>query len=133
MQQDVFIVHRYFIRDILSIFQKSEIGMIGMVGSKKLPENAIMWDGPRIGKLYANITYKSTESVLGEVKGSWENVEAIDGFLMATQYDLPWREDLFTEWDFYDISQSMEFIRRGYQVVVPNQTQAWCIHDNGFK
>lgn len=132
LHQDVFIVHRYFIRDILSIFQKSEIGMIGMVGSKKLPENAIMWDGPRIGKLYANITYKSTESVLGEVKGSWENVEAIDGFLMATQYDLPWREDLFTEWDFYDISQSMEFIRRGYQVVVPNQTQAWCIHDNGF-
>ena len=61
LHQDVFIVHRYFIRDILSIFQKSEIGMIGMVGSKKLPENAIMWDGPRIGKLYANITYKSTE------------------------------------------------------------------------
>lgn len=132
LHQDVFIVHRYFIRDILSIFQKSEIGMIGMVGSQKLPENAIMWDGPRIGKLYANIIYKSIESVLGEVKGSWENVEAIDGFLMATQYDLPWREDLFTEWDFYDISQSMEFIRRGYQVVVPNQTQAWCIHDNGF-
>ena len=103
-----------------------------MVGAPKLPENAIMWDGPRIGKLYANIIYESMESTIGEVNGAWESVEAIDGFLMATQYDLPWREDLFQDWDFYDISQSQEFIRSGYKVVVPNQKEAWCIHDDGF-
>lgn len=132
LHQDVFIVYPYFIRDMLAIFENAEVGMIGMVGAPKLPENAIMWDGPRIGKLYGNIIYESMESVIGEVHGLWESVEAIDGFLMATQYDLPWREDLFKDWDFYDISQSQEFIRKGYQVVVPNQKEAWCIHDDGF-
>lgn len=132
LHQDVFIVHREFIKDILAVFENHEVGMIGMVGAPKLPENAIMWDGPRIGKLYANIIYESMESTIGEVNGAWKSVEAIDGFLMATQYDLPWREDLFQDWDFYDISQSQEFIRSGYKVVVPNQKEAWCIHDDGF-
>ncbi len=27
-------------------------------------------------------------------------VECIDGLLMATQYDVPWREDLFDGFDF---------------------------------
>ena len=59
-------------------------------------------------------------------------MDAIDGFLMVTQYDLPWREDLFDKWDFYDCSQSMEFIRQGYRVVVPNMKAPWCVHDCGF-
>ena len=60
------------------------------------------------------------------------DVDAIDGFLMVTQYDVPWREDLFTGWDFYDCSQSMEFIRKGYRVVVPDMKAPWCVHDCGF-
>ncbi len=55
----------------------------------------------------------------------------IDGMLMATQYDLPWREDLFMRWDSYDASQSQEFIRHGYQVVVPAMDHPWCLHDCG--
>ena len=51
---------------------------------------------------------------------------------MATQYDLDWREDLFKGWDFYDVSQSAEFIKNGYQVVVPNLKDPWCLHDDGF-
>ena len=91
-----------------------------------------MWNGPRIGKLYFNMIYQSGESVIGEIEGKYQEVEAIDGLLMATQYDVPWREDLFDKWDFYDISQSAEFLKAGYKVVVPNQTHPWCIHDDGF-
>lgn len=58
-------------------------------------------------------------------------VEAVDGLLMATQYDIPWREDLFHKWDFYDISQSFEFLRAGYKVVVPGQDPVWYLHDCG--
>lgn len=57
-------------------------------------------------------------------------VVAIDGLLMATCQDIPQREDLFTGWDFYDISQSEEFRRAGYKVVVPRQDTAWVIHDD---
>ena len=59
-------------------------------------------------------------------------VKAVDGMLMVTQYDISWREDVFDKWDFYDVSQSQEFIRAGYKVVVPSMEKPWCIHDDGF-
>ncbi|MBR2401332.1 MAG: glycosyltransferase family protein [Lachnospiraceae bacterium] len=132
MHQDVFIVNKNFITDILRIFEDEQVGMLGMVGAPKLPENCIMWNAPRVGKLYFNMNYQSGESIIGEFEGKYAEVEALDGLLMATQYDVPWREDLFTKWDFYDISQSQEFLRAGYKVVVPNQEEPWCIHDDGF-
>lgn len=132
LHQDVFIVEPDFISKMLKIFQKKEIGMLGMVGAEKLPENAIMWQGKRVGKLYFNMRYQSEESEVGPVAEEYSQVEAIDGLLMATQYDLPWREDLFDGWDFYDVSQSQEFLRKGYQVVVPRQEKPWCMHDDGF-
>lgn len=132
LHQDVFIVNPHFIRDMLHIFADETIGMIGMVGAPKMPENAIMWNAPRVGKIYYSAIYESKESEIGRIEGTYCEVEAIDGLLMATQYDLTWREDLFHNWDFYDASQSQEFIRKGYKVVVPNQEQTWCIHDDGF-
>lgn len=132
MHQDVFIVNENFISDLLEVFEDKQVGMVGMVGAPHLPENCIMWNGPRVGKLYFNMIYQSGESVIGEIEGKYQEVEAIDGLLMATQYDIPWREDLFDKWDFYDLSQSAEFLKAGYKVVVPNQTHPWCIHDDGF-
>lgn len=133
LHQDVFIVNRYFIFDLLEIFQEEAIGMVGMVGSPKMPENAIMWNGDRIGKLYFNVIYNAGSSLFGQpIQGTYQEVEAVDGLLIATQYDLPWREDLFQKWDFYDVSQSYEFRRAGYKVVVPKQKEPWCIHDDGF-
>ena len=38
-----------------------------------------------------------------EAKHGVIEVEAIDGLLMATQYDIPWREYLFYMWVFYDV------------------------------
>lgn len=132
MHQDAFIVEPDFIKKMLKIFEKKEIGMLGMVGAVRLPQNAIMWQGKRVGKLYFNMRYKTEESEIGAIQGEYQQVEAIDGLLMATQYDLPWREDLFDGWDFYDVSQSQEFIQKGYQVVVPRQKKPWCMHDDGF-
>ena len=56
-------------------------------------------------------------------------MEAVDGAFIATQYDLPWREDLFTGWDFYDISQCFEFHRAGYQIATPYPDFPWILHD----
>jgi GT2 family glycosyltransferase len=132
LHQDVFIVNQHFIRDMLDIFTDGSIGMLGMVGAPQMPENAIMWNAPRVGKIYYNAVYEAKESEIGRIEGRYCEVEAVDGLLMATQYDLPWREDLFHHWDFYDASQSKEFRCKGYKVVVPSQKQPWCIHDDGF-
>jgi hypothetical protein len=58
-------------------------------------------------------------------------VEAVDGLLMATQADIPWRDDLFKGWDFYDVSQSAEFRKKGLRIVVPHVEKPWCMHDDG--
>ncbi|MDF2868533.1 MAG: hypothetical protein K0R05_108 [Anaerocolumna sp.] len=132
LHQDVFIVNTNFLYDILLLFQNSSIGMVGMVGALMLPSHGVMWYGARVGKIYANRILGSMIWSAGEFTESMKEVEAIDGLLMATQYDLPWREDLFKGWDFYDISQSMEFRRKGYKIIIPNQVTPWCIHDEGM-
>lgn len=132
LHQDTMIIEKNFIPKILHIFDNSTIGMIGMVGSVSLPDDYVMWHGDRIGRLYCcNVTHMD-DWIVGEVNGQYQEVQAIDGFLMATQYDLPWREDVFDKWDFYDVSQSFEFRNAGYKVAVPNMSNPWCIHDAGF-
>lgn len=132
LHQDVMIVEKKFIKYLLKLFADPAIGLVGMVGSTKLPENAVMWYGPCVGRIYSSNIEKMTDAQIGEVIGKYQEVEAVDGLLIATQYDLEWREDIFHKWDFYDVSQSFEFRKKGYKIIVPRMEQPWCIHDDGF-
>lgn len=130
MHQDVFIVNRFFIHDIMSIFESDAgIGMIGMIGVKKLPESGIMWLGERVPPVHELTENWEEYRYDREKDGLWE-VDGIDGVVMATQYDIPWREDVFDGWDFYDLSQSFEMHRRGLRVVVPVHKRFWHQHDD---
>ena len=133
IKHDTFIVNPDFIGDCLEIFKKDpQNGMFGNIGARTMPDSGVMWDADRYGMVYEQHIYE-TELLSNAVADSgYLDVDAIDGFLMVTQYDVPWREDLFTGWDFYDCSQSMEFIRKGYRVVVPDMKAPWCVHDCGF-
>lgn len=131
LHQDVFILNKNFLFNLLYYFSDKSTGMIGMVGSPRFPKNCTMWYGYRIGIFYSNNIYSSSYNELQKVTVP-TNVEAIDGFLMATQYDLFWREDLFTGWDFYDISQSFEFRKAGYNITIPPSDTPWCFHDDGI-
>lgn len=132
LHQDVLITEPRILEYMLQIFENPQVGMIGMVGATKLPENGIMWYGKRIGKLYADNIYSMEEEEFGKVENKYQSVEVVDGLLMMTQYDLEWKEDIFDKWDFYDASQSLEFQRKGYQVVVPYMDKPWCLHACGF-
>lgn len=132
LHQDVFILCQDFIKNILELFQEPEIGMVGMVGNLKVDEKVALWCGNRVGMLHSNSLYFALSYLFGNIEGKYQEVEAVDGLLMATQYDVPWREDIFKKWDFYDISQCMEFRRRGYRIVVPHMERPWCIHDDGI-
>lgn len=134
LHQDTFIVNPHFIHDCVKLFRENpQIGMIGNVGVKKMPASGVMWDTDRYGMLYEQHIYETALLANAIPKNlPYLEVDAIDGFLMVTQYDIVWREDLFTGWDFYDCSQSKEFIRKGYKVVVPALEESWCVHDCGF-
>lgn len=133
MHQDVFIINKFFLINILNMFNSDHrVGMIGMVGAPKLNDEAIMWGTIRVGGI---LTREYLDGpYVPEIHDASEPtfiVSVIDGFLMATCVDIPWREDLFDGWDFYDVSQSMEFRKRGYLIKVPNQNLPWCLHDDG--
>lgn len=135
LHHDTFILNKNLIPDILQIFTNREIGMIGVFGSPHLPKTGIVWHGPRVGMLCSNCQYYSYISNLANddlFSNEYYEVEAIDGLMMVTQYDIPWRDDLFQKWDFYDVSQSMEFKKRGYKIVVPHTDSPWCFHDDGM-
>lgn len=133
LHQDTFIVDPLFLDKILKLFKKDKkVGMIGIVGTEKLSKDGVMWHERRCGNFYRldQLIAQGYDNIEHLKKGSRE-VEAVDGFLMATQYDLPWREDILKGWDFYDVSQCMEFRRAGYKIIVPAQKELWVIHACG--
>ncbi|OQM46897.1 hypothetical protein B6A27_03705 [Anoxybacillus sp. UARK-01] len=133
LHQDVFIVNKNFLVDTIQLFEKNEqLGMVGVIGAKTIPNSGIWWESEnKIGKVYDSHTGKIELLQFEEVDQGYEPVQAIDGLLMMTQYDIPWREDIFKGWHFYDLSQSKEFINAGFHVGVPFQTRPWVVHDCG--
>lgn len=136
LHQDVFLVNLDIIGFIVNIFQQhSEIGLLGFAGCKRIPDNGIWWQA---GETYGVVAHSLEPESLqvtdyGEFAADFQLVQAIDGVFMATQYDIPWREDIFKAWHFYDISQSLEFKRQRYEVAVLRQQKPWCVHACGRK
>ena len=133
LHHDLFIVRTDFIKRAIDIFIKHpEIGIMGVLGTDKLVPNASYWDHWSLGQVYAldilrgyHIYRESGELEVAEVA-------ALDGMILMTQYDMEWREDIFKNWDFYDISQCFEFARKGYKVAVMHEKEISCLHDCGY-
>lgn len=134
LHQDVYIVNKSFIKDILTIFNSNDnLGMLGVVGAKVIPTNAMWWESKKkYGKVYDSHAGEIDLLSFDEVSITYETVQAIDGLIMITQYDIPWREDIFDGWHFYDLSQSVEFIKAGYEVAISKQEKPWVINDCGI-
>ncbi len=133
LHQDTFIVEKKFLVNMVKLFsQDATIGMMGIVGAEELSKDGVMWHKQRCGNFYRlDELRKSGFDNIAPIKKNYRKVQAVDGLLMATQYDIPWREDIFHGWDFYDVSQCLEFQRAGYKVVVPAQKENWVIHACG--
>lgn len=140
LHQDIFVVNPHILTQLLSIFRSdASIGMVGLAGSGSLSkENPVWWDcQPLYGSVYSKLFDEAIQKdVFGMVpggEGAVADVAAADGIFLATQYDLPWRTDLFRGWHFYDIAQCREFIEAGYRVVVPHQEEPWVVHACGHR
>lgn len=133
LHQDTFITEPLFIQKLLEVFRQDErIGMVGMIGAEQLSRDGVMWHERRCGDFYRlEDLIRSGSTGVEQLQEGIRDVEVVDGFLIATQYDIPWREDLLKGWDFYDVSQCMEFRRAGYRIVVPAQKPSWTIHACG--
>ena len=131
LHQDTLVVNKNLLIDLLDIFSDESISLIGMIGCMSLPESGIWWDGLRqFGRvLHACEPESVVDTKMNQPDGKFQLVEVVDGLFMATQIDLPWREDLFDDFHFYDVSQCLEMKRRGFKIAIPNQDKEfWCMH-----
>lgn len=131
LHQDTLVVNKQLVWDLKALFADESIGAVGVIGCRNLPRSGIWWDGMRTyGRvLHACEPESVVDSVGMQPEGAYMEVEAVDGLFIAMQYDIPWREELFTGWHLYDTSICKEVQRSGKRVVVPNQTEEfWCIH-----
>lgn len=132
LHQDVYITHTPFLHDIVKLFSTHEkLGLLGVIGAKTVPENGIWWESPDgVGQV---VEIRQGERLLKfrDADEPYQSVGGLDGVLLVTQYDLPWRQDLFSSWHFYNLSQCFEFMRSGYEVGIPPQEKPWCTHDCG--
>lgn len=133
LHPNALVVETKILQKLIDLFESDkQIGMIGSVGSASLPKDAIMWHGDMCGKVYRAADWnKSCHTEIAEVENGYREVEVIQGDFMATQYDLPWREDILDGWSFHDVSHSFEFQRAGYKVIVPAQKSLWVQHVKG--
>ena len=126
LQDDTFILHRDLIPDILKIFNEdSSIGMIGMVGCRKLSVDRggqQCWD---MGRVYLDDGLSVVDWDSRDIQNENENcffAEAIDGFFMATQYDLRWQEESADGRD-YGVMHSLGMLETGKSIVIPWQEE----------
>ena len=125
LDEDIEILEKNFLSKIIEIFQSDEnIGMIGCNGTTRLSTHGLVLQSlNRHGKILIEESKKFIE--LRQFDTDYLEAEIIDGFFMATQYDIPWREDLFAS-DFMGLSaQCVEFKRAGYKIVLARQEEPW--------
>ncbi|WP_063761654.1 glycosyltransferase family protein [Paenibacillus tyrfis] len=134
LHQDTFIINKDFILDIIKLFSLNPlIGIMGVAGAEYLPLKGVWWEArSKYGAVFESSTGVLKKLEFNNEIDNYKSVTVVDGLILITQYDLPWREDLFEGWHCYDLSQCMEFIKNGYEVAIPRQDKYWCIHDCGI-
>ena len=123
LDERVRILDSHLLVRIVHLFETHvDLGVLGISGTKLLPPDGIAFHSTRrIGSL--RLAEDARTVSWGRVLGEMENVLAVDGFLMATQVDLPWREDLFHGGAFFDAAQCLEFRRQGLRSAVLGQDE----------
>ena len=131
LHHDTYIINRDFIEDMLACFARHErAGMLGMIGRKNFSNRECLYQNEHFGALIENRS-NDTMTYFNYSQDMDEKVLHIDGLLMMTCVDIPWRDDVFHGWHLYDVSQSLEMDRKGYEIYVPYMKEPWVIHDCG--
>lgn len=114
-----------------------DAGLVGLAGCRQLPETGMWWLGEG---LYYHVAEEKTVGRSYHRAGTTHGQDAaamaaVDGLLLLTAVDVPWRSDIFQGWHFYDISMCLEMRWRGYGVYVPCQEgmDPWVLHRCGDK
>jgi GT2 family glycosyltransferase len=144
LHQDVYLAHRDVLSDLLFLFRTyPRLGMVGVEGATRLPQ-AVLYSVNNAWNCYGrHWTYRrpgGLSSLLGPANrrrlhfnrfrsfvGDYLPAVVVDGFFMATQYDLPWTSPL-GGFELYDKVRAAEFIEAGFEVGIARQQMTWVLH-----
>ena len=121
LDEQVVVTNENFLSELLEIFSDNKIGAVGTSGALELSTNGVSLRSVKRGG--KNFVGYPTAKISGS--NNFGAAEVIDGFFFATQYDLPWRHDLFTDNFFGGQAQCVEFRRAGYKIFIPQQDKPW--------
>ncbi len=141
---DGYVVHRGVLFELLNLFRMyPRLGLVGVEGATKLPPDVLysknnpfhiygrIWNYRRPGGPSALLGPANRRrlhfSRFRSFTGDYLPAVTVDGFFMATQYDIPWVHPLFG-FDLYETVQATEFIKAGLEVGLARQETIWCIH-----
>ena len=115
-----------FFAEMLRVFAEDPaIGIMGLVGTAQLSTLGELGASPM---LKGRLLYTDDTAFHGaSAEGTTEEVMAVSADLIATQYDIPWRSDLFHGDCFFAEAQCIEFRRKGYRTALPQQDAPWLL------
>ncbi len=148
LHDNAFILEPRLLHHLLDIFRNPKVGMVGITGGTRIPASGVwyhdplhsfgyfMGSFPRLGLIGSLIPKAWNRERIRPfrylpVLGKYILAVCVDGVFMATQYDIPWRKDLYGGFIYYEGPHSLEFIKRGYEVVVARQDKPWVLHLGG--
>ena len=136
IHHDTFAVDRSLVARTGEMLGDESVGLVGLAGTKNLNEVAKWWqsDVSQLRMcLYQDAVLNILRSMSVSKTGDMEDVDALDGIYLATSKDVPWREDVFDGWHFYDISQAYEFRKAGYRTCAINCDDFVIMHETTMR
>lgn len=90
LHQDVLVVNKKLVENLLSLFACSDrIGLVGVIGCRRLPETGIWWDGRRLTGQVLHACEPESISLASHHEPSGgklcQGVEAVDGLFLAAR------------------------------------------------
>lgn len=112
------IVDKEVLCKAVSIFRREKkVGLLGVTGAKVLLTDGLSATSPkRLGCYYDETADRVVKGTISAE--DFEECLTVDGFLLVSKVDIPWREDLFSDTEFLASSACIELKRLGYKVGV---------------
>lgn len=137
LSENTLLVRSDFVITLLEVFEDESVGMLGVVGSTDKLINAsyaVNWNVASLFHYNAHKLYSRNIGLdKGIEKGSYTmiEVEALDGMLLATQYDCDWDTVSGYEQGFYDVAYCEEMKAAGHKLMAIGSNRPFILSDSG--
>lgn len=139
LHQDTYVINENILCDLIKIFESdSKIGAVGVMGSEDILGNRITKASEVFGIVVSQNWRENSytdgnayqERYDNEIEGKYKEVGCLWGCFIATSVDFKWEKLADNDFSYYSVLLSLEMIKNGYKIVVPNQKyNIWCIHE----